>query len=154
MAFTWRAAAAPSTKSTSAPGGASALSGVSFAALFDDALSREGIDNVVLEKRSREYVEKRVRAGVIEFGIANLIEEAGAGERLLDEIVLLVALESGQLESGQDVLADAHGRDRVRLHGRLVVRPGGLAESGRLLRCGEPSDSSGSESRYPQCRRK
>lgn len=53
--------------------------------LLGQLLSREGIDNVVLEKRSREYVERRVRAGVIEFGIANLIEEAGAGERMRRE---------------------------------------------------------------------
>jgi p-hydroxybenzoate 3-monooxygenase len=48
-------------------------------------LQRSGVDNVVLERRSREYVEQRVRAGVIEFGIANLIDDAGAGERLRRE---------------------------------------------------------------------
>jgi p-hydroxybenzoate 3-monooxygenase len=53
--------------------------------LLGQLLSREGIDTVVLEQRSREYVERRVRAGVIEFGIANLIEEAGAGERMRRE---------------------------------------------------------------------
>ena len=40
---------------------------------------------MVLEHRNREYVEKRVRAGVIEFGIANLLEEVGAGERMRRE---------------------------------------------------------------------
>jgi p-hydroxybenzoate 3-monooxygenase len=45
-------------------------------------LHLEGIESVILEQRSREYVEKRVRAGVIEFGIANLLEEVGAGERM------------------------------------------------------------------------
>ena len=50
--------------------------------LLGQLLAREGIDTIVLEHRSREYVERRVRAGVIEFGIANLIEEAGAGERM------------------------------------------------------------------------
>jgi p-hydroxybenzoate 3-monooxygenase len=53
--------------------------------LLGQLLGREGIDNVVFERRSREYVEKRVRAGVIEYGIANLIEEAGAGTRLREE---------------------------------------------------------------------
>jgi p-hydroxybenzoate 3-monooxygenase len=48
-------------------------------------LGREGIDNIVLERRSRSYVEKRTRAGVIEFGTANLLESAGAGERLRHE---------------------------------------------------------------------
>jgi len=38
-------------------------------------LEREGIDTIVLEHRSREYVEKRVRAGVIEFRVANLLED-------------------------------------------------------------------------------
>jgi p-hydroxybenzoate 3-monooxygenase len=53
--------------------------------LLGHLLQRSGVDNIVLERRSREYVEQRVRAGVIEFGIANLIEDAGAGERLRRE---------------------------------------------------------------------
>jgi len=53
--------------------------------LLGHLLEREGVDNVVLERRSREYLEQRVRAGVIEFGVANLIDEAGAGERLRRE---------------------------------------------------------------------
>ncbi|MGA2432693.1 MAG: 4-hydroxybenzoate 3-monooxygenase [Acidimicrobiales bacterium] len=53
--------------------------------LLGHMLHLEGIDNVILEHRSREYVEKRVRAGVIEFGIANLLEEVGAGERMRRE---------------------------------------------------------------------
>jgi p-hydroxybenzoate 3-monooxygenase len=53
--------------------------------LLGQLLQREGIDSVVLERRSREYVEKRVRAGVIEFGVANFIEAAGAGERMRRE---------------------------------------------------------------------
>jgi p-hydroxybenzoate 3-monooxygenase len=53
--------------------------------LLGQLLQREGIDNVVVERRSREYVQKRVRAGVIEYGIANFIEEAGAGERMRRE---------------------------------------------------------------------
>ena len=53
--------------------------------LLGQLLQREGVDNVVLERRSREYVEKRVRAGVIEFGVANFIEAAGAGTRMRRE---------------------------------------------------------------------
>ena len=53
--------------------------------LLGHMLHLEGIESVILEHRSREYVEKRVRAGVIEFGIANLLEEVGAGERLRRE---------------------------------------------------------------------
>ncbi len=48
-------------------------------------LSRAGIESVVLESRSRDYVEKRVRAGVLEQGSVDLLVQTGAGERLLRE---------------------------------------------------------------------
>ena len=41
-----------------------------------------GIESVVLENRSREYVEKRVRAGVLEHPTVELLRETGLGERL------------------------------------------------------------------------
>jgi p-hydroxybenzoate 3-monooxygenase len=50
--------------------------------LLGQLLARDGIDSIVLERRSRDYVEKRVRAGVVEYGIANLLESAGAGDRM------------------------------------------------------------------------
>jgi p-hydroxybenzoate 3-monooxygenase len=53
--------------------------------LLGHLLQREGIDSVIIERRSREYVERRVRAGVIEFGVANSLEEVGAGERMRRE---------------------------------------------------------------------
>jgi p-hydroxybenzoate 3-monooxygenase len=48
-------------------------------------LHRNGIENVILEDRSREYVEARVRAGVIEHTIGELLVDAAAGERLQRE---------------------------------------------------------------------
>jgi p-hydroxybenzoate 3-monooxygenase len=48
-------------------------------------LRREGVDCEILEARSRDYVESRVRAGVIEQGTADLMHELGAGERLRRE---------------------------------------------------------------------
>lgn len=45
-------------------------------------LAREGIESVVLEDRDREYVEKRVRAGVLEQGTVDLLNELGLGDRL------------------------------------------------------------------------
>jgi p-hydroxybenzoate 3-monooxygenase len=48
-------------------------------------LARDGIESVVIEDRSREYVEKRVRAGVLEHGTAELLEELGVGERMRRE---------------------------------------------------------------------
>jgi p-hydroxybenzoate 3-monooxygenase len=45
-------------------------------------LAREGIESVVLEDRSRDYVEHRIRAGVLEQGTADLLRAAGVGERM------------------------------------------------------------------------
>jgi p-hydroxybenzoate 3-monooxygenase len=45
-------------------------------------LHRAGIETVILENRSREYVEARIRAGVLEHDVAALFEQAGVGERL------------------------------------------------------------------------
>jgi p-hydroxybenzoate 3-monooxygenase len=48
-------------------------------------LSLSGIDNVVLERQSREYVEGRIRAGVLEQGTVDLLVQAKAGERMLKD---------------------------------------------------------------------
>ncbi|MGZ4558397.1 MAG: 4-hydroxybenzoate 3-monooxygenase [Mycobacteriaceae bacterium] len=50
--------------------------------LLSHLLSLQGIDSVVLEARSRAYIEKRVRAGVLEHGTIELLRETGVGERM------------------------------------------------------------------------
>jgi p-hydroxybenzoate 3-monooxygenase len=50
--------------------------------VLSHVLQREGIECVVLEDRSREYVEKRVRAGVLEQGTVDLLTELGLADRL------------------------------------------------------------------------
>jgi p-hydroxybenzoate 3-monooxygenase len=50
--------------------------------MLSHLLHRAGIDSVVLEARSRKYVEERVRAGLLEQGTVNLLNETGVGERL------------------------------------------------------------------------
>ncbi len=45
-------------------------------------LERAGIDSVVLERRSRDYVLGRVRAGVIEQGTVEILRQAGVAARL------------------------------------------------------------------------
>src|SRR5690349_16159831 len=45
-------------------------------------LFREGIDCVVIEARSRDYIEARVRAGVLEQGTVDLMHELGLDTRL------------------------------------------------------------------------
>ena len=53
--------------------------------LLGALLARAGVANVILERKSREYVLGRIRAGVLERGTVELLREAGAGERLARE---------------------------------------------------------------------
>jgi p-hydroxybenzoate 3-monooxygenase len=48
-------------------------------------LHNAGIDAIIIENRSREYIEERVRAGVLEQGTVNAMVESGVGDRLLAE---------------------------------------------------------------------
>lgn len=48
-------------------------------------LHLKGIESFVVENRSRQYVEERVRAGVLEQGTVDLLTEMGVGERLKKE---------------------------------------------------------------------
>lgn len=45
-------------------------------------LHRAGIETVVLERRTRDYVLSRIRAGVLEFGSVELLRKAGVGARM------------------------------------------------------------------------
>jgi p-hydroxybenzoate 3-monooxygenase len=53
--------------------------------LLGQLLHAEGIDSVVLEARSRDHVEQRVRAGVLEHGTVDLLARLGVHERLRRE---------------------------------------------------------------------
>jgi p-hydroxybenzoate 3-monooxygenase len=48
-------------------------------------VAREGIESVVLEARSRDHVEHRTRAGVLEQGTVDLLDKLGVGERMRRE---------------------------------------------------------------------
>jgi len=48
-------------------------------------LSRHGVESIVLESRSRDYVEGRIRAGLIEHWVRDLLIELGVGERMRRE---------------------------------------------------------------------
>lgn len=51
-------------------------------------LHLEGIESVVIESRSRDYIENRLRAGLLEQGSADLLIETGVGDRLVRERML------------------------------------------------------------------
>ncbi len=50
--------------------------------LLSQLLHLKGVDTIVLERQSREYVLSRIRAGVLEHGFADLMREAQCGERM------------------------------------------------------------------------
>ncbi len=74
--------------------------------LLSQLLHLQGIDNVVLERQSRDYVLGRIRAGVLEHGFAELMREARCGERMDRE---------GEIHEGFFIAHDGR-MDRVDLH--------------------------------------
>jgi p-hydroxybenzoate 3-monooxygenase len=53
--------------------------------LLAHLLHRAGIESIVIENRSRRYVEERVRAGVLEQVTTDILERCGVGERMRRE---------------------------------------------------------------------
>ncbi|MGW4063902.1 4-hydroxybenzoate 3-monooxygenase [Amycolatopsis sp. NPDC004747] len=50
--------------------------------LLSHLLGLEGIDSVLIERQTAEYVQARIRAGILEAGTVELLREAGLGDRL------------------------------------------------------------------------
>jgi len=75
--------------------------------LLSQLLHLKGIDNIVLERQTRDYVLGRIRAGVLEHGFAGLMREAQCGERMDAE---------GELHEGF-YIADGEKQLRVDLFG-------------------------------------
>jgi p-hydroxybenzoate 3-monooxygenase len=82
--------------------------------LLGQLLHRQGIETVILENRSAEYVLGRIRAGVIEQGMVALLEEAGVAERLHSE---------GLVHDGTEITFDGvrHRIDFKKLTGKTVT---------------------------------
>jgi len=51
-------------------------------------LSRRGIATIIVEAKSREHVETRIRAGVLEQGTVDALDEIGAGKRLHEQALV------------------------------------------------------------------
>ncbi|EFW81134.1 4-hydroxybenzoate 3-monooxygenase [Pseudomonas savastanoi] len=50
--------------------------------LLGQLLQRAGIDNVIVERKDPDYILSRIRAGVLEQGMTDLLREAGVSERM------------------------------------------------------------------------
>ncbi|WP_349358841.1 4-hydroxybenzoate 3-monooxygenase [Stappia sp.] len=90
--------------------------------LLSQLLHRAGIDTVVLERRSRDYVLSRIRAGVLEQGMVDLLRRAGAAERMDREGLVHdgveIAFEEDRLRLD---LADLTGGKTVMVYGQTEV---------------------------------
>src|SRR5688572_481971 len=50
--------------------------------MLSHLLHQHGVESVVLERHDRAYIERRLRAGVLEQGTVDLLRESGLGERM------------------------------------------------------------------------
>jgi p-hydroxybenzoate 3-monooxygenase len=85
-------------------------------------LEAEGIESVVLENRSRDYVEQRIRAGVLEQGTVDLLTEAGVGDRLHREGLVHHGIElQFDGERHRIPLSDLTGGHTIVIYGQTEV---------------------------------
>ena len=56
--------------------------------LLSHLLHVQGIDSVILERKSRDYVEGRIRAGVLEMGTVDLMKRVGVDARMNKEGII------------------------------------------------------------------
>ena len=85
--------------------------------LLGQLLARAGVDNVILERHTGEYVLGRIRAGVLEQGAVETLEEANVAGRLRRE---------GLVHEGIEIAArgERHRIDFKALVGKAVSGPG------------------------------
>jgi p-hydroxybenzoate 3-monooxygenase len=82
--------------------------------LLGQLLHRAGIDTIIVERRPRDYVLARIRAGILEEAAGDLLERAGAGSRLR---------QYGLIHHGIEIVAPAGSRriDLTKLAGKSVI---------------------------------
>src|SRR3954465_9976338 len=85
-------------------------------------LELRGIESVVLELRDREYVQQRVRAGVLEQGTMDLMDEVGVGERMHREGLIHHGVELRFGGEGHRIaLAELTGGRAITIYGQQEV---------------------------------
>jgi p-hydroxybenzoate 3-monooxygenase len=106
--------------------------------LLSHLLHREGIASIIVEDKSRSYVERRIRAGVLEQGTADLLVETGVGERMQREGLVHHGIELRFAGRGHRVdFADLTGGKGVTVYGQhefvkdLIAKR--LADGGEIL---------------------
>jgi p-hydroxybenzoate 3-monooxygenase len=120
-------------------------------------LHRAGIESVVVENRSRQYVQERVRAGVLEQGTVDLMNETGLDGRLAREGLVHRGLELRFAGRGHRI--DLHGLTggkAITIYGQNKVvedlTDARLAAGGRLFFSAEDVSVHGFDSAAPAIR--
>jgi len=89
--------------------------------LLSQLLHRSGLDTVVLERRSRDHVLGRIRAGVLEWGTVTLLREAGIGQRMDAEGFVHTGTYLALQNRGFRVDFKAHTGKQVMVYGQTEV---------------------------------
>jgi p-hydroxybenzoate 3-monooxygenase len=85
-------------------------------------LEQAGIEAVILENRSRDYVERRIRAGVIEQGVADVLVAAGVGARMQREGIVHHGIELQFMgERHRIPLSDLTGGRSIVIYGQTEI---------------------------------
>ncbi len=90
--------------------------------LLSQLLSLHGIDSIILERQSREHVEGRIRAGVLEQGTVDLLKKARVNERMEREGIVhrgfSLAFDGRQTRIDMHRLTGGHG---IMIYGQTEV---------------------------------
>jgi p-hydroxybenzoate 3-monooxygenase len=90
--------------------------------LLGQLLHRAGIDTIIVERRSRDHVLSRIRAGVLEQGTVALIDEAGCGRRMHCEGLVHTGIELAFRGVRRRIdFADLTGGKAVTIYGQTEV---------------------------------
>jgi p-hydroxybenzoate 3-monooxygenase len=89
--------------------------------LLSQLLHRQGIESVVLEKRTQDYVLGRIRAGVLEQGMVDMLREAGVSERMDREGLVHEGIEICFGDRRQRVDLKKHTGKVVTVYGQTEV---------------------------------
>ena len=103
--------------------------------LLGQLLSKQGIDNIILERASGDYVLGRIRAGILEQGTVDLLREAGVDQRMNNE---------GEVHHGFDIANNGRST-RIDLHkltgGKTVMCYGQVEVTRDLMKARANTDS-------------
>ncbi len=89
--------------------------------LLSQLLHRAGIDTVILERRARDYVLSRIRAGVLEWGTVEMLRKAGVGARMDAEGYVHGGVYLSAQNRGFRIDFDALVNKRVMVYGQTEV---------------------------------